>query len=108
VSFIPVEGVDMCLTGIVRLLWRAERLNGHWLIAGLRMIYIRDHLAPCDPGNVPAINRNELAAYRSSYRFLSYVLARSSNRPHDDLPGVDRPETVDAVRASQSQWLSRV
>ncbi len=107
VSFIPVEGVDMCLTGAVRLLWRADQLNGRWLIAGLRVIYLRDYLTACDPSNVPAINREELAAYRQSYRFLSYILARSPNRPRDDLPGIDRPETVKAVRASEAQWLSR-
>ncbi|MDF2114153.1 nuclear transport factor 2 family protein [Roseiarcaceae bacterium H3SJ34-1] len=108
VSFIPVEGIDMCMTGVVRLLWRAEQLDGRWLIAGLRMIYIRDYLMPCDPGNVPAIDRKELATYRPSYRFLSYVLARSPNRPRDDLPGIDRPETVEAVRTSQTRWLSRI
>lgn len=106
ISFVPVDGVDMCLTGVVRLLWRAEQLDGHWLIAGLRMIYIRDFLAACDPSAVPAIDRHELAAHRASYRFLSYVLARSPNRPRADLPGIDRPETVIAVRAAQAQWLS--
>ena len=106
VSFVPVDGIDMCLTGIVRLLWRVERLDGRWLIAGLRMIYVRDYLVACDPGAVPTINRRELALHRPAYRFLSYTLARSPNRPRDDLPGIDRPDTVAAVRAAQELWLS--
>ena len=104
-SFVPVEGIDMCMTGAVRLLWRAQLEQERWLIAGLRMIYIRDYLVPCDPSNVPTINQAELAGYRASYRFLSYVLARSPNRARDDLPGLDQPEAVEALRAGESRWF---
>lgn len=106
IIFVPIDGIDMCVTGVVRLLWQAEDLHGNWLLTGLRMIYIRDHLASCDPTNQPVIDRKELASYRPSYRFLSYILARSPNRPRNDLPGIDRPETVEAVRAAQARWLS--
>ena len=107
VSFVPVNDIEMCMTGFVRLLWRAEVLDGHWLIAGLRMIYIRDYLVPCNPSETPVINSRDLLAYRPAYRYLSYILARSPHAPRDDLPGIDRPETVDAVRASQTRWLSQ-
>lgn len=106
VSFVPLEHIDICMVGTVRLLWRAQRLDERWLIAGLRMIYIRDCIIPCDPNRVPPINEADLARYRPSYRFLSYVLARSPNHPRDDLPGVDRPEMVEALRASEARWLT--
>ena len=108
ISFVPVDGKEVCLTGVVRLLWSAEKRNGRWLIAGLRMIYVRDYLVPTDPSNVPSIDQKELATYRPSYRFLSYVLARSPNPPRMDLPGIDRPETAEAVRALQERWLSQL
>ncbi len=107
-SFVPVESIDMCMTGAVRLLWRAQRQDRSWRIAGLRMIYIRDYLAPCDPSRVPMIDQAELAGYRPSYRFLSYILARSPNRPRDDLPGIDRPEIVEALRKAEATWLTQV
>jgi hypothetical protein len=106
-SFVPVDGVDVCMVGTVRLLWRAQMLDRRWLIAGLRMIYIRDLILPCDPNRVPPINEAELAGYRTSYRFLSYVLARSPNRPRDDLPGIDRPELVETLRTAEKRWLEQ-
>lgn len=106
VSFVPLEGVDVCMVGTVRMLWRAQRMERRWLIAGLRIIYIRDYIVPCDPSRMVVIDPTELARYRPSYRFLSYVLARSPNRPRDDLPGVDLPETVEALRAGEAGWLA--
>ncbi|MBN9083205.1 MAG: hypothetical protein BGP04_03275 [Rhizobiales bacterium 62-17] len=106
-SFVPVDGIDVCMIGTVRLLWRVQKLDRRWLIAGLRMIYIRDLLLSCDPNRVPSINAAELDSYRRSYRFLSYVLARSPNRPRDDLPGIDRPELVEALRTGEKRWLEQ-
>jgi hypothetical protein len=87
------------------LLWRAQTLDGRWLIAGLRMIYIRDVLQPCNPSRVPVVDEVEASRYRRSYRYLSYVFARSEHPARDDLPGVDRPDTVTALRAGEAKWL---
>lgn len=106
-SFVKLDEVDVCMIGTVRLLWRAQMLNNQWKIAGLRIIYIRDLLVPSDPSRVPSIDQPELASYRTSYRSLSYILARSPNRPRDDLPGVDRPESVAALRMVEEQWLEQ-
>ena len=45
-GFVPLDDLDMCVVGTARLVWRAVREGKEWLIAGLRMIYIRDILVP--------------------------------------------------------------
>ena len=104
-SFFPLDGVACKNTAFVRLLWRAQRLNGQWLIAGLRCVYLRDHITACNPSEVPAIDQTELDRYRVSYRFTSYHLSRLGLNPKDDLPGADRPETVVALRRAEQAWL---
>lgn len=104
-GFAAVDGVDVCVVSHARLLWRAQRVDGKWLIAGLRMIYLRDMMQACNPSRVPALDEAELGRYRPSYRYLSYILARSPNPPSSDLPGIDRPETVAALRDGETGWL---
>ncbi len=104
-SFFPLEGLDCKLTGYVRLLWRFQKSGERWLISGMRCVYIRDLLAPCNPSRIPSIEHAELAAYRSSYRYLCLYLVRSGLSPTDNLPGEDQPETVQAIRDSDEHWL---
>ena len=104
-AFVPVDGIDVCITAHVRLLWRVQLLGERWLLAGLRMIYIRDMLTPVSPSRVPVINDAEASRYRPSYRYLSYALARTDHPAREDLPGVDRPDTVIALRAGEAAWL---
>ena len=105
-AFMQVDGCDVNQIGHVRLLWRARRLGGRWLIDGLRAIYVRDLLIPCDPGRVPKLDAARLAGYRPSYRYLSYLLAAMGVPVNNALPGVDRPETVVALRDAENRWLA--
>lgn len=95
------------MTSYTRLLCRAQKSNGKWRIAGLRAIYIRDQLEPCNPAEIPKIDLDKLKQYRPSYRHLSYVLQASGRPMHSDLPGVDQPEVVAALRAADRRWLYR-
>lgn len=104
-AFMQFDGLDIIGTSFLRQLWRAQRTGGDWLIAGLRGIYIRDQMSPCDTGQVLKLDEAKLRSFRQSYRYLSYRLAALGMNPRDDLPGVDRPETVAAVRAAELQWL---
>ena len=106
-SFFPLDGIACKNTGFVRLMWRAQRLYGNWLIAGLRCMYIRDLITPCNPGQSPHIEQAELERYRLSYRFTSYHLTRLGLSPKDDLPGTDRPDTVIALRQAERAWLEQ-
>ena len=105
-GFVTLAGADVCVFGFARLVWRAVKLGGDWKIAGLRMIYIRDLLLPCNPNHVPSIEDAQLARFRLSYRYLSYVLSQSDHPARDDLPGIDRPDLVSALRNAEREWLA--
>ena len=104
-AFMQFEGIDIVGTSFLRQLWRARRDNGRWLIAGLRGIYIRDQMFPCDTSQVLKLDQAKLRSFRQSYRYLSYRLAALGMNPRDDLPGIDLPETVASVRTAELQWL---
>jgi hypothetical protein len=107
-TVLKLDGVDVINTSYTRLLWRTQKIDYRWLISGLRGIYIRDTLAPCGPNKELNIDVKKLAGYRESYRYLSYVLAAGGRPARDDLPGVDRPEAVEALRTTERRWLEQV
>lgn len=104
-AFAQIDGVDISIVNHTRILWRVQKLGDRWLIAGLNMIYVRDTIMPCNPAKVPHIDDAEAARYRRSYRYLSYLFARTEHPARDDLPGIDKPETVVAIRAADAAWL---
>ncbi|MGE4431157.1 MAG: nuclear transport factor 2 family protein [Sphingobium sp.] len=104
-SFVPLDGVEASMTSFTRLLWRLRRSEGEWRIAAMRGVYIRDQLQSCNPVQIPPVDEGKLDGFRRSYRHLSYVLEASGRPLRDDLPGVDRPETVAALRAADREWL---
>ena len=104
-SFFPLDGIACKNTAFVRLMWRAEMLEGRWLIAGLRCLYIRDMISPCNPSQTPHLDQAELDQYRVSYRFTCHHLARLGLDPKNDLPGIDRPETMVALHEGEKAWL---
>ena len=104
-TFLPLDGVQASMTSFTRLLSRLRKSNGQWRIAELRAIYIRDQLEPCNPAEIPNIDLVKLNRYRPSYRHLSYALEANGRPLRDDLPGVDQPELVAAVRAANRHWL---
>jgi hypothetical protein len=105
--FYWLDGIEVSMTSYTRLLWRARKFNGQWLIAGLRGIYIRDILFPRNPNEVVKLDEERLNEFRPSYRYLSYILAAQGQPAHNDLPGVDQPETVAALTAAECAWLEQ-
>lgn len=106
-AFTLLDGVEVDLASYCRLQWRAHRSGAHWLIAGLRSIYIRDVLVPVNPQQLPELDLELLAGLRPSYRFIAYLMRQAGNTAPDDMPGVDRPETVATLRASEQMWLTQ-
>lgn len=105
-TFLPLDGIEASMTSYTRLLVRARKSKGEWRIAALRAVYIRDLLEPCNPSEIPNIDTQKLKRYRPSYRHLSYILEAGGRPLRDDLPGVDWPETVAALRLAERQWLA--
>ena len=106
-AFTSLGGVDVDLISYVRLQWRVQRIGARWLVAGLRALYIRDVLAPVNPQQVPQLEDKLLAGLRPSYRFIAYLTSKAGHVVRDDLPGVDKPETVAALRAAELRWLQQ-
>ncbi len=101
-----VGDVAVTVTSQARLHVRAERRQGRWGIVSLRPVYFRDSVAADIPGEVPIFDPARLAAYRRSYRFLSYVLEEGGKTPRPDLAGADRPDLTDAMLAAEAAWLA--
>lgn len=108
VAFLQLEGVAVSVVNHARLLWRVQKTDNQWLIVGLSVTYIRDILIPCNPGRVPHIDEVELASYRRSYQYFSYIFARSNHPARNNLPGIDRPDLMAALRDSAAQWLQQI
>lgn len=100
-----LDGAEVDLVSHGRLMWRVRRDDGIWLIAGMQGVYIRDCIVPLNPLRLPALDEALLGTFRSSYRYIAYSMARAGRQISDELPGVDRPETVLALRMSEQRWL---
>ena len=100
-----LDGVELELTAHSRLHERLERRDGEWRISWMGIVYLRDLLVPVSPSQHVALDEARLARYRSSYRFLSYLLEQTGVAPRDDLPGEDRPETVQPLLLADERWL---
>ena len=100
-----VAGASADVVSYGRLFERVERAQGRWLLASLQVVYIQDMVVPLNPSRVPQIDPAQLAEYRSSYQFLSFLLAQLGHTPRVDLPGVDRPETVESLVRCNADWL---
>ena len=107
-GFFTLGDVPVTLSGYVRLLWRAQTFEGTWLIAGLRSLYIRDLLQPCNGSDRLGLDEDDLSLYRSSYRYLTHTLTVLGRNPRQDLPGMDMPETVAGLRKAEQAWLRRL
>jgi hypothetical protein len=98
---------DVDVVSHARFYERAERKTEAWLLSGFRALYLTDMVVPLNPSRVPAIDPAEAEKFRSSYRYLSYMLSRNGLAPSDALPGADRPETVKALLEGETAWLQR-
>jgi hypothetical protein len=75
-------------------------------IDGMRGMYLTDSLSPVNPGEHVVLDGAKLAGFRPSYRAMAYLQSVSGQHPRQDLPGVDKPETVAALVAGEKAWLA--
>jgi len=100
-----IGGTPVTVSTQARLFWRVERAAGAWLIRRLGAAYFQDAVAPQIPGAAISMDQARLAAYRPSYRFLSYVLEEAGKAARPDRAGVDRPDLIEALHKADEAWL---
>jgi len=99
-----VQGVALLLSSHARVFYRAEMRRDEWRLCSFEVFYMRDELAAQIPGEAVPVKASDVAGFRKSYRFLSYVLAQGGFTVRDDLAGEDRPETVEALCREIYGW----
>ena len=101
---VKLKGIEATLSTHSRFIYRAERRKDLWGILGFDAIYMRDELTPAIPGESISIDSKEVQSFRPSYRLLSYYLQNQGFRIDSDLPGVDRPDLVEALNREIFGW----
>jgi hypothetical protein len=101
---VKIKGVEMNLATYSRFLYRAERRDEVWKIAGFDAIYMRDELTAAIPGTSVAIDPKEVHGFRASYRMLCYYLASQGYDIDSNLAGEDRPDLVVALTKEIEDW----
>jgi hypothetical protein len=99
-----IKGIDVIMSSDARFMVRAERRAGVWRLFGFDIVYLRDEIAPVIPGQVLTIDPEVVKGFRPSYRFMSYSLTLSGFPVPNDLPGIDRPDLVDALVREVYGW----
>ncbi|MGW5640326.1 nuclear transport factor 2 family protein [Streptomyces sp. NPDC003832] len=104
-----VGGVGVFLTAYSRIVERLEKRGRDWRISELKCVYQFDYLTPENPGDTVELDPGRLARYRPSYSALSYWVeeTRGAAAVRDDLPGVDRPDTINDLYRANAAWLAR-
>jgi hypothetical protein len=99
-----LKGIEVMMSGYARFLLRAERRERVWRLSGFDVIYQRDEITPLIPGQTVVVDPETVNSFRPSYRLLSYCLASGGFPVRNDLPGVDRPDLVDALTREIYGW----
>jgi hypothetical protein len=101
---VKLDQSDAQLSSHARFYYRAERREQCWRLSSFEAVYLRDELFPSVPGEKLVVLPSELTNFRSSYRFLSYVLSRNGYEVNPDLPGGDRPDIVERLENELFGW----
>lgn len=102
---IKVDGCELELTSDVKLIYRTKKIDGNWHVYSMDGIYEKDCLIPSTPNSNISIPMEELSKFRSSYANLSYCLSKSGYEINQDLPGIDKPELIEAIYTEFDEWL---
>lgn len=99
-----IDGIEVILSAHGRFVYRAERRDGTWRIFSFDCVYMRDGLTPAIPGQTVKIDPAEVERFRPSYRNLAWCLMKGGYELIRDLPGDDRPETVEKLMQEVNEW----
>ncbi|MET4082696.1 hypothetical protein ABIB40_002660 [Pedobacter sp. UYP30] len=101
-----MQGHTVELQSYVKLLYKTQRIDGAWSIISMEGIYEKDSLIPVTPTADITIPTEEIAKFRPSYANVSYALSKSGYEINNELPGIDRPETVTKLYQESEDWLN--
>lgn len=102
-----VNGYPMELSSDVRLMCRTQKIDGVWYIISMDAIYEKDSLISVYPNSNITIPAEEMSKFRPSYASLSYFLSKQGLKVNNDLPGIDRPETINKLYQEADDWLNK-
>ena len=100
-----IKGVECVTQSYARLVERLERHKGKWGITLFQAIYQMETITAVNPAKKLDFDEEKLASYRPSYRYLTYLLMERNTKVRLDLPGIDKPESVEAVYQANRYWL---
>lgn len=99
-----IDGIDLILSAHGRFIYRAERRNDVWRLFSFECIYVRDELTPAIPGQTISIDPAEVEGFRPSYRNLAWCLMKTGYEVDQNLPGEDKPESVESLLQEVRDW----
>lgn len=100
-----VNGVLCELSSDAQLIFSTQKIDGQWYIARFEAVYMQDRLIPVLPDATLSLDSALLSKYRQSYACLSLCMDLSGYPTSQELPGRDRPETVERIYADLRKWL---
>jgi hypothetical protein len=100
-----LDGKDFVLSAHGVFWYRAEQRAGAWRLSSFECFYRRDEFQPAVLGTTVTLPVDQMQQYRPSYRNLCYSLQLKGYTPDNNLPGEDRPETVQAMLQRLYGWL---
>lgn len=101
---VVVEDVQYEVISYVRFISRLERYQQHWFLISFEAIYESDNLIPTFPTQKVPLT-SPAAGFRKSYGITGWALEQAGFPINQNLPGIDRPETVKALMDKHFQWL---
>ncbi|MDC0598306.1 nuclear transport factor 2 family protein [Gammaproteobacteria bacterium] len=99
-----IDDVELMLSAHCLMFYGVEKRANNWRIASFEGIYRRDEFTPAILGQTVAIPADIIKNFRPSYRNLSYSLHLHGYAVDPDLPGEDRPESVQKATKALFQW----
>jgi hypothetical protein len=101
-------GVPVELDSDMKLLYRVQKLEGTWKIISLDAIYEKDIILPLSSTKAFSLSADDLLSFRKSYANLAYLLSKEGISVSNELPGIDKPESIGKLYSAVDEWLSSI
>jgi cephalosporin-C deacetylase-like acetyl esterase len=90
-----------------RFLTRVEKRDGRWLVSGLRdhQFHLMDMLISADPVDPARLDVARLGQTGGLTATLPVLMSERGQEIRTTLPGMDLPETVQALTKCEENWL---